>query len=277
MRIYLLPIVFLSFFAFGQKMTGFWQGMLFIPGGNSEKPNIPVYLDIFVSNGMVDGKIRIENNGGASIYPVSGNYADFKMNLFTLKATWSYIPEFSLTPYYYELRYNPKTGYLEGASDKDNYHLILYQSKGEIAALKTPYLPKEWLQRFQQELNDGISAPNIRKEELQRFVFQPIYFDYNKAVIKPEFEPYLKELIRMVKSHSDLRIQITGHTDADGSNAYNLKLSKERAKALLLFFEQNGLPKDRVVIDFKGETQPVDVNNNEQGKQKNRRVDFKFI
>ena len=133
------------------------------------------------------------------------------------------------------------------------------------------------LQRFQQELNDGISAPNIRKEELQRFVFQPIYFDYNKAVIKPEFEPYLKELIRMVKSHSDLRIQITGHTDADGSNAYNLKLSKERAKALLLFFEQNGLPKDRVVIDFKGETQPVDVNNNEQGKQKNRRVDFKFI
>ena len=277
MRSYLLPLFWLSFFAFGQKMTGFWQGMLFTTAESPKKEMLPVYLDIYIANGFVDGQIRIENNGGASVYPVSGNYKDLKMNLFTLKATWHYLPEFSITPNNYTLQYNPQTGYLEGPADNGNYRLILYQSNGEISKDKTAYLPKEWLQRFEQELKDGVSAPNIRKQELQLFEFQPIYFDYNKALIRPEYESYLKELIRMVKSHSDLRIQITGHTDADGSDVYNLDLSARRANALLNFFEQHGLPKDRVEIQFKGEAEPVDNNDNEKGKQKNRRVDFRFI
>ncbi|MFM6946662.1 MAG: OmpA family protein [Flavobacteriales bacterium] len=263
--------------AFSQKMTGFWQGMLFIPNELNTDKSIPVYLDIFVTNGLVDGQIRIENKQSISIYPIVGKYANNTMELTTLKATWFYNPEFALTPYNYQLRYSPQTGYLEGPSDKDGYRLIAFQSKGEITKEKSPYLPKEWLIRFEQELKDGISAPIIRKQELLQFEFHSIYFDRDQAVIKPEYEAYLKELIRMVKSHSDLRIAITGHTDADGSNQYNLELSARRAKALLSFFEQNGLAKDRVVIEFKGETAPVEDNRSESGKQKNRRVDFRFI
>ncbi|MEN9421648.1 MAG: hypothetical protein RLZZ107_1125 [Bacteroidota bacterium] len=277
MRSYLLPLFWLSFFAFGQKMTGFWQGMLFTTAESPKKEMLPVYLDIYITNGFVDGQIRIEQDKGAAVYPIVGKFKDGQLDLTTLKATWFYIPEFALTPYNYSLNYNPQTGYLEGPSDRGNYRLILYQSKGEISKDKTAYLPKEWLQRFEQELKDGVSAPNIRKQELQLFEFQPIYFDYDKALIRPEYESYLKELIRMVKSHSDLRIQITGHTDADGSDVYNLDLSARRAKALLNFFEQHGLPKDRVEIQFKGEAEPVDNNDNEKGKQKNRRVDFRFI
>lgn len=277
MRSYLLPIFLLSFFASGQKMTGFWQGMLFTTAESPKKEMLPVYLDVFIANGYIDGQIRIEQGQGATVYPIIGKYADGQMQITTLKATWFYLPEFALTPYNYSLKYNPQNGYLEGPSDKDNYRLILFQSKGEISKDKTPYLPKEWLLRFEQELKDGISAPIIRKQELQLFEFQPIYFDYDKAFIRPEYESYLKELIRMVKSHSDLRIQITGHTDADGSNQYNLDLSARRATALLNFFEQHGLPKDRVEIQFKGEAEPVDNNDNEKGKQKNRRVDFRFI
>jgi outer membrane protein OmpA-like peptidoglycan-associated protein len=81
----------------------------------------------------------------------------------------------------------------------------------------------------------------------------------------------------MVKSHSDLRILITGHTDSDGSDVYNIDLSKRRAAALEHFFESNGLQKSRVEIDFKGEKEPVDKNDTDSGKQKNRRVDFSFI
>jgi OOP family OmpA-OmpF porin len=277
MRSYLLLLFWLSFFAFGQKMTGFWQGMLFTTAESPKKEMLPVYLDIYIANGFVDGQIRIEHGKGAAVYPIVGKFADGRLDLTTLKATWFYEPEFALTPYNYSLNYNPQTGYLEGPSDSGNYRLILYQSKGEISKDKTAYLPKEWLQRFEQELKDGVSAPNIRKQELQLFEFQPIYFDYDKALIRPEYESYLKELIRMVKSHSDLRIQITGHTDADGSDVYNLDLSARRAKALLNFFEQHGLPQDRVEIQFKGEAEPVDKNDNEKGKQKNRRVDFRFI
>ncbi len=277
MRSYLLPLFWLSFFAFGQKMTGFWQGMLFTTAESPKKEMLPVYLDIYITSGFVDGQIRIEHDKGAAVYPIVGKFKDGQLDLTTLKATWFYNPEFALTPYNYSLNYNTQTGYLEGPSDRGNYRLILYQSKGEISKDKTAYLPKEWLQRFEQELKDGVSAPNIRKQELQLFEFQPIYFDYDKALIRPEYESYLKELIRMVKSHSDLRIQITGHTDADGSDVYNLDLSARRAKALLNFFEQHGLPKDRVEIQFKGEAEPVDNNDNEKGKQKNRRVDFRFI
>jgi outer membrane protein OmpA-like peptidoglycan-associated protein len=275
MRILLIFLFFFNTASWAQKMTGFWQGMLFTP--NDDTVLIPVYLDIFVTNGMIDGKIRIENKEGASVYPLVGKYANNELELITKKAIWNYLPEFSLSPYIYKLKYNPENGYLEGTTDKQDYRFIAYQSKGEISMNKTAYLPKDWLLRFSQELKDGISAPQIRKQELLNFTFQPIYFDYDQATIKTEYQTYLKELIRMVKSHSDLRIEITGHTDADGSDAYNLDLSKRRSEALLLFFSQNGLAKDRVAISFKGEREPVDHTQTNEGKQRNRRVDFKFI
>lgn len=275
MRILLILLLFFNTASWGQKMTGFWQGMLFSP--SDETVLIPIYLDIFVTNGLVDGKIRIENKEGASVYPVVGKYANNELELVTMKAMWYYLPEFALSPYIYSLKYNPQNGYLEGSTDKQNFRLIAYQSKGEISMSKTAYLPKDWLLRFSQELKDGISAPQIRKQELLNFKFEPIYFDYDQATIRTEYQTYLKELIRMVKSHSDLRIEITGHTDADGSDAYNLDLSKRRSEALLLFFSQNGLAKDRVVISFKGEREPIDKSQTNEGKQRNRRVDFKFI
>jgi OmpA-OmpF porin, OOP family len=275
MRILLILLFFLNTASWGQKITGFWQGMLF--STTDETVLIPIYLDIYVTNGLVDGKIRIENKEGASVYPVVGKYVNNELELVTMKAMWYYLPEFSLSPYIYSLKYNPQNGYLEGSTDKQDYRLIAYQSKGEISMSKTAYLPKDWLLRFSQELKDGISAPQIRKQELLNFTFQPIYFDYDQATIRSEYQAYLKELIRMVKSHSDLRIEITGHTDADGSDTYNLTLSKRRSEALLLFFTQNGLTKDRVVISFKGEREPVDHTQTHEGKQRNRRVDFKFI
>jgi outer membrane protein OmpA-like peptidoglycan-associated protein len=275
MRILLILLFFSNTASWAQKMTGFWQGMLF--SSNDETVLIPIYLDVFVTNGLVDGKIRIENKESASVYPVVGKYANNELELVTLKAMWYYLPEFSLSPYIYSLKYNPQNGYLEGNTDKQDYRFIAYQSKGEISMSKTAYLPKDWLLRFSQELKDGISAPQIRKQELLNFTFEPIYFDYDQATIRTEYQTYLKELIRMVKSHSDLRIEITGHTDTDGSDAYNLDLSKRRSEALLLFFNQNGLAKDRVVISFKGEREPVDKSQTNEGKQRNRRVDFKFI
>lgn len=275
MRIILAVLLCTSAVVWSQKMTGFWQGMLF--STTDETLLIPVYLDIYVTNGTIDGKIRLENKEGASVYQVVGTYDNNKAQLVTMKSMWSYLPEYALTPYVYTLQFNPKNGYLEGLTDRHDFHFIAFQSKGEISLSKTPYLPKEWLLRFQQELRDGISAPQIRKQELLDFMFQPIYFDYDQATILPAYEVYLKELIRMVKSHSDLRIEMTGHTDSDGSDAYNIALSEKRCLVLLAFFEQHGLAKDRIVIQFKGERYPVKDNTTEEGRQFNRRVDFRFI
>ena len=85
------------------------------------------------------------------------------------------------------------------------------------------------------------------------------------------------EIIKIIKSHSDLRIQVTGHTDSDGTNTYNKHLSKRRAESIIKYFTKRGLRRDRIVIDFKGEREPAETNKTKDGKQKNRRVDFRFI
>ena len=85
-------------------------------------------------------------------------------------------------------------------------------------------------------------------------------------------------MIEVIAEHSDLRIKITGHTDPDGSDAYNNELSKKRAQAIQDFFVKNGLNADKLVIDFKGEKELINPRDqSENGKQLNRRVDFIFI
>jgi outer membrane protein OmpA-like peptidoglycan-associated protein len=179
------------------------------------------------------------------------------------------------------MEYNLTTGYLEGTYDSqcpnEKGKIILYKSKFDFNEKADPLQAHSWFDRFVNDLKEGLSSPEQRLVELRNFKFDPIYFDYDKYEIKAEYQDYLRKMIKMVKSHSDLRIKITGHTDADGSDKYNEKLSKNRAKALIRFFEENGLEKSRVVIDFKGEKQPVDSNKTPEGKQRNRRVDFSFI
>jgi len=81
----------------------------------------------------------------------------------------------------------------------------------------------------------------------------------------------------MILSHSDLRILVIGHTDSDGSDHYNKSLSKRRAESIIQFFTNSGLRRDRIVIDFKGESSPVESNKTTEGRSRNRRVDFRFI
>jgi outer membrane protein OmpA-like peptidoglycan-associated protein len=168
-------------------------------------------------------------------------------------------------------------GTYESKCPEEKGKIILYKSKFDFNDKPEPLQAHSWFDRFANDLKEGLSSPEQRLVELRNFKFDPIYFDYDKYEIKGEYQDYLRKMIKMVKSHSDLRIKITGHTDADGSDKYNEKLSQNRAKALIRFFEENGLEKSRVVIDFKGEKQPVDSNKTPEGKQKNRRVDFAFI
>ena len=180
------------------------------------------------------------------------------------------------------LIYSDSTGYLTGkytSTDckRNAGKIILYKSKADFSSTETSPLSHIWFPRFTKDLSKGYNAPEIREQERSSFKFQPIYFDYDKAEIKPENIAFLKKIIRVIDGHSDLRIKVTGHTDGDGSDAYNEELSKKRAQALIDFFIANGLSRDRIVLDFKGEKQPVDNNATSEGKQRNRRVDFSFI
>jgi outer membrane protein OmpA-like peptidoglycan-associated protein len=191
-------------------------------------------------------------------------------------------PKITWIPFEAKLSFDTITGYLSGtyvqlAGRKTTGKITMYRSTAEFSNSEMIMLHQSWRDVFIQDLNQKRKAPAIRDWERKNFVFEPIYFDYDKDSLKVEYNAYLKEMVRVVLDHTDLRIKITGHTDADGSNAYNKELSERRAKSIQDFFVKCGLPPHKVVTDFKGEEEPVDNNKTDNGKQRNRRVDFTFI
>lgn len=182
----------------------------------------------------------------------------------------------------YRLKYNDTTGYMEGsfmAMDCRGVsgRVVMYKSEHPISETNEMTVTHAWVDKLIDDLKNRRVSPAKMAEMRANFEFKPLYFDYDKDVIRDEYKEYLKTMAMVVLSHSDLRIKVTGHTDGDGSDAYNLDLSKRRAKSILNFFLEQGLAPHRVEIDFKGKREPVAPNTNPAGKQKNRRVDFSFI
>ena len=182
----------------------------------------------------------------------------------------------------YRLKYNEETGYLEGtymATDCRGVSgkVILFRSDLPISQEHEMTATHAWVRRLIDDLKNDKLSPAKMDELRKNFKFEPLFFDYDKDQIRQEYIDYLKTMAMIVLSHSDLRIKVTGHTDGDGSDAYNLDLSKRRAKAILNFFIQEGLTPERVEIDFRGKREPIAPNSTSAGKQKNRRVDFEFI
>jgi len=280
-RFLLLLFILISISSNGQKLSGTWQGGSFVtnPSNPITASTSWVYLYITIVKGMIDGKMRRENSVGQYyIYEIVGKVLE--NGHLEINETRIGVKSKNAVPIekqQFDFEYDAKKGYLLGKSNDGKSTLTLYRATFNISENTPNILPINQLAKFQQELQDGLSSPEKRLEELRAFKFEPIYFEYDKDNIQEQYEAYLIEMIRMVKSHSDLRILITGHTDSDGSDAYNIELSKRRAAALVRFFEKNGLAKSRVEIDFKGEKEPVDRNDTDTGKQKNRRVDFRFI
>lgn len=103
------------------------------------------------------------------------------------------------------------------------------------------------------------------------------FFDFDKAVLKPEGEKTLNELASRIKD-VDLEVVIaTGHTDSTGAEAYNQKLSERRAEAVKNYLVSQGLPANRVYTEGKGEAQPVADNKNRDGRAQNRRVEIEVV
>jgi outer membrane protein OmpA-like peptidoglycan-associated protein len=107
---------------------------------------------------------------------------------------------------------------------------------------------------------------------------EPINFEYNKAVITKDSFHILDAVVAAMKGNPDIKkIEIQGHTDERGDDAYNLDLSDRRAAAVLAYLTEHGVEPGRLVSQGYGETQPIDRGHNEQAWAKNRRVEFLII
>ena len=284
-KMFFLLFLLMSKFSLSQvKISGEWQGLL-IQNLDSIKNGKPVYFSFYLVNGILEGKFRQEVYGKTDniIASLSGKVNSKKIFDFQLKS-YSKSQNNELLSYLFQfnLRYNDTTGYIEGTYSDSKYpdltgKVLLYKSKYEFREGNTPLVSHNWIDRFISDVKNGLSSPDMRQKELKEFRFENIYFDYDKDFIKEEYTNYLENMVKIVKGHSDIRIKITGNTDSDGGEPYNDALSKRRAEALILFFQKHGLSRDRIVLDYKGEKNPVDTNKTSEGKKKNRRVEFEFI
>jgi len=113
---------------------------------------------------------------------------------------------------------------------------------------------------------------------IQKFVLadkgRKVLFDFNKSVLKPEARAQLAGVLQALKEQPSLQVQVVGHTDGVGSDAYNMKLSQRRAESVADFLIKNGSRKENLQVDWKGKREPIASNANAEGRAQNRRVEI---
>ncbi|MBE9586816.1 OmpA family protein [Mucilaginibacter sp. JRF] len=111
----------------------------------------------------------------------------------------------------------------------------------------------------------------------KKVVLRNIFFDTNKYNLKPESKAELAKLIQFMNENPTVRIEISGHTDNMGNDDLNKVLSENRAKEVYNYLIKDKVPAGRLVYKGYGETQPIADNNTENGRQLNRRTEFKIV
>lgn len=119
---------------------------------------------------------------------------------------------------------------------------------------------------------------NLKKVEIgKKIVLRNIFFDFDKYSLRPESETELKRLINLLNEMPKLKIEISGHTDKYGSIEYNKRLSENRSKAVVDYLVKHGIDPNRLTYKGYGPTQPIATNNTDEGRQLNRRTEFKIL
>ncbi len=266
-------------------LAGTWQGLKVKTGQTYDKAEA-IWFDFEINNNELTGESRIEFPF-TDFYAlktikgkvISKNEIEFQDLMLGNKksksgSTWCTLKG--------KLIYNETTGYLEGNYSStdcrmDVGKIILYRSPNKMSNNEKVSMYHSWFNNLVHDLNKGWKAYYERDKEMKNFQFQPVLFDHDKDEVKEEFHEYLISMIKVIESHTDLRIKIIGHTDSNGTDEYNIGLSERRATAIKDFLISQGMKADRIVIEYRGKRDPAVPNDTPLGKQLNRRVDFEFV
>ncbi len=137
-----------------------------------------------------------------------------------------------------------------------------YSSDRDFQYIKNFRIAKGGVKYYDRVLSDG------------KIVENGIKFDVNKATLKPESMGPINKIYKLMKKYPDLKFSVEGHTDSDGDEAFNMELSKKRAKTVMDKLISMGIDKSRLKYTGWGESKPIDTNATPEGKANNRRVEF---
>jgi outer membrane protein OmpA-like peptidoglycan-associated protein len=182
---------------------------------------------------------------------------------------------------YEELPSGNEAGKTSFWSKSGDFKIILpYGKNYGISARAAGYIPVS--------VNIDLTKPGQYREIKQNLTMVPIktgqivrlnniFFDEYSDVLKEESKPELNRLVSLMKENNNMIIELSGHTDAVGSDEENQILSDKRAAAVKKYLVAKGIKENRLFNIGYGETQPVADNNNDIDRQLNRRVEFKIL
>lgn len=116
-----------------------------------------------------------------------------------------------------------------------------------------------------------------RYEVGQIIIMENIFFEFDKSIILPQSFVELNNLINLLNKNPYMKIELSGHTDSKGSDNYNQKLSYTRVKAVYEHLISQGISSKRLQYRSYGASQPIADNETDEGRAKNRRVEFKIL
>ena len=124
-----------------------------------------------------------------------------------------------------------------------------------------------------------VSIDSVKEEPKvgEKFVLDNIYFDFDKATLRASAKEELNKIYDIMKKYENIKIEVGAHTDAWGSESYNMNLSQRRAQSVVDYLTSKGIKGGRLIDKAYGESQPVVPSNRPENNQKNRRIEFKII
>ena len=151
-----------------------------------------------------------------------------------------------------------------------------------LAVLAGPAFAQESeMDRAEQELRDtmapaGVAVERAAPDELRLRMPSDITFAFNRADVRYEFMPRLRDLARTLSRYPGMSVEIIGHADAIGSDGYNQVLSERRAHSVGSALMEFGVSYARIGARGMGEWAPIASNDNEWGRAQNRRVEIRI-
>lgn len=125
---------------------------------------------------------------------------------------------------------------------------------------------------------DVDGCPDEVPQAVQAFtgVIDGIYFDVNSGAIETASRPALERAVKLLRDFPEVRVEISGHTDSDGSRDHNVELSRQRAEAVKQYLVDSGIDGSRLTTRGHGPDRPIADNTTRKGKSDNRRIEFRL-